>query len=189
MALFQHNRGTETEPSISVPLIFNGRKAIYCRDVSDPGEKHIVLVNSVKAMESPERVIPSLVWVDVPDRIYNFLPHALYFCSKSGLEFRGRNRLIEDWELSLWARLLAVDDDKGAGEMIESRAEVVNSIPHDAKQRWRDRVSLQDVDDWLKGIAIDIYPQGVRTRAIKNPHSGLEVLDMFFGPLDFLSNS
>lgn len=94
-----------------------------------------MLVDDIKAMESPERVIPSLVWVEIPDRIYNFLPHALYFSCKSGFEFRGRDRPVENWELDLLSRLVPISSDKCASEMIESGAEIVDSVSSNAKER------------------------------------------------------
>jgi len=189
IALFQYRRSTETDPSISIPLVPNGGRSANRCDISDPGEKHIVFVDGVKAMESPERVIPSLVWVDVPDRIDDFLPHALYFCSKSGFAFRGRNRTVEDWELGLWTGAFPIGADKLTGKMVQSAAQVMNSIPNNAKQGWRNRVSLEDLNNWLRGVRLDIYAHGVGLRISEDAERGFELLDMFFGPLDFLSNA
>jgi hypothetical protein len=189
LALFQYSKFPEVCPSISIPLIGDEGITIYSSDVSEASEQHIVLVDGVKAMESPERVIPSLVWVDIPDRIYSFLPHAMYFCRKTGFELRGRNRSVENWEFDLIRDFLPVSDNKGACEMIEGASQVVNGIPDDAKQLWRDRISLKDMDSWLRGVCIHIYVDGIRISASEGAQLHPEISDMFFGPVDFLANS
>jgi hypothetical protein len=189
MALFQHCRGTETEPFISIPLISDGRRPTNCRDISDSSQKHIVLVDGIKAMEPPERIIPSLVWVDVADYVYDFLPHALYFSGESGFTLRGRNRAVEDWELNLWRRLEAIGPNERTSEVIECAPQIMDSVANDQEQLWWDRLSLSDMDDWLRRVRIDIYRHGVGFGVEVDTKARFEVIDMFVGPFDFLSHA
>ncbi len=116
------------------------------------------------------------------DRIDDFLPHALYFCCKSGFELRGRNRTVEDWELSLLGGDLPISMNKSVGEVIQGAPQVVDGVSGNGQQFWRDWIGLEDVDSWIRSFSIEIYSQGIRFGSHKDAKSGFEVLDMFFGP-------
>ena len=190
LALFESQRNPwDTDPTITVPLIGDGRKTIYCGDATPSHDKHIVLVRNVKAMEPPERVIPSMVWVDSPDSVYSLLPHALYFVLKSGFALRGSNRIVENWELSMWGDDPVLGADESASQMVKGCPEVVNSVAQNAPEIWRDRVRPDDLNNWIQGIGFDIYPNVIRPRINVAVQTGFEITDVLFGPLDFLSHS
>jgi len=42
-------------------------------------DEEAMLVDVIKTMESPEYVIPCLVWFDRADKVYGILPHSLYY--------------------------------------------------------------------------------------------------------------
>src|ERR1019366_2717360 len=129
VVLFQRegNAGNAS-PLIANPLITHSGKAVDASNSAPRRDEHIVLVNSVEAMEPPEGVIPSLVRVDVPDRIYGLLPHSLYLSVKSGFVFRGNRSMVENREFGLGGRGLIVPEDESAGEVVESGSEVLDSI-------------------------------------------------------------
>ena len=60
-----------------------------------------MLINAVQGMETPKRVIPSLVWLGSVDSVYSILPHALYLSRLSGFVLRGG---IEDREVDMKER-------------------------------------------------------------------------------------
>jgi len=189
LACFHNRRDAGySEESITVPSTLYRWQPAYRRDASESSDKHVVFVDNVKAMESPERVIPSLVWVDVPDRLYDVLPHALYLSSESGLTFRGCERTVKDWELSLWSRLGAIGPDERTREVVECGAKIVDCIAKDQASTWRQRISLEDMDRWLSRLTLHIYPQAIRLSGVETSKFGFEVLDVLVGPLDFLSD-
>lgn len=89
-------------------------------------EKQAVLVDVVKFMEMPERVVPAFVWFDRIDSVNRILPHALYFSTKSlSHVFIGsvRNR-----EACLRTDLVPSNLDKMTGQVIKRTPEVLQNI-------------------------------------------------------------
>jgi len=189
VALFQHcGHSGDTSPYIAIPLVKNGREAIYCRDSSVGRDEHVVLIDGVKTVETPQRVIPSFVWVNIPDRLYDLLPHALYLGGKSGFTLLGRNRAFEDWELRMWSGDVASAPNESTCEAIEGTPQIVNRVAHNCGGSWWEGLCLEDMDHWLRRVRFDIYPQAVRLRIDECPKGDFEIGEMFLGPFDFLAN-
>ena len=74
---------------------FTWRDAAEVIRVSDC-DQQAVLVDVVKFVEQPQRVVPPFVWFDRVDCVYSILPHALYFSRTFGFVFRGTVRNWED---------------------------------------------------------------------------------------------
>jgi hypothetical protein len=148
-----------------------------------------VFVDSVKATETPEKDIPSLIWLVTKDLIYRLLPHSLYLSVKVGLVILGNNRALEDWEFYLGPRIVPICADKGTGEVIKSGAKVLNGIPTNDTELRRNGVSLEDMHKWLSGIRVHLYRSGVGLSRKEFSQSSFEIRDVVIGPLDFLSHA
>jgi len=48
------------------------------------GKQGTMLVNNIKLMDAPERIVPTFVWAERINSFYRFWPHALYFSSLTG---------------------------------------------------------------------------------------------------------
>lgn len=92
---------------------------------ADP-EDFTVLVESVKFVEEPQRVIPSLVWLPSRDVFYGILPHALYAFLQKGL--RVFNQGVANGETGMSCRTPSVGNDQLPSQMVETAPEVVQSI-------------------------------------------------------------
>jgi hypothetical protein len=79
-----------------------------------------VFVNIVESMEEPQVIISSLVWLETPNNVLRFLPHALYFSVKPGFVLRGERFPFHNREASHTRNgLTAVGLHERPGEMIE----------------------------------------------------------------------
>lgn len=185
VALFQRKGDAgNPSPSIANPLIAEKRSTSDGGDVSPSGDEHVVLVDSVQAMESPEGVIPSLVRVSCADRIYGFLPHALYLSAKSGFVTRGNRSVIEDREFGVARRGLVIPADEATGKIVQGSSEVLDDIPGNEGNLWRNPACFHDVDKWLTGLRISIYLQAVGVSFNERRDGDFELLDTLVGPLD-----
>lgn len=190
LAFFQyHGTSGNPSPAIAIPIGIEGKDPIYCCDASEGGYKHLVLVDNVEAVEPPEGHISSLVWVDTPDRVDGFLPHALYLSATRSFLLCGRRRVVHDWETGAFSDGISISQDEDTSDMIQGTSEVMDGVAAGNGNDWRNGISLEDMDRWLGGLRFHIYHQGVRISSPETVDLGFDLGDMLFGPLDFLPNS
>ena len=114
--------------------------ASYVRRAS--GKQQAVLVDTVKLMDLPDRVIPSFVWFDRVDRVFSRLPHALYFSTEERrCVFVG---VLRNGEASLRSDSVAPAflGNEMAGEMVKGTSEIlenVSSLQTDRAMEYRER--------------------------------------------------
>jgi hypothetical protein len=164
-------------------LIHDWRKAVDGSTTSPSCYKKIVLVDVVEAMESPELIIPSLVWVGIPDNLYDFLPESLYLSAKNSFVTRGNRRMIEDWE-GVPVDSFPIGEHQSANEIIQSRTEVLKHVPSEQTNFWRNGICLDDMNKWLSTLKIALYPQVVGISSKEGSEFDFELVDSLFGPLD-----
>lgn len=75
--------GVASSINVRRPNAFTWRHAM-CRIGRSDSKQKAVFVDCVKSVETPERVIPSFVWLDRIDSVNRILAHSLYFSSKVG---------------------------------------------------------------------------------------------------------
>ena len=184
VALFQREGDArEPNPPIADPLIHDWRKAVDGRETSPTCHEKIVLVDVVKAMKPPERIVTSLIWVGIPDDLYDFLPDALYLSAKSSFVVRGSRLMIEDWE-GVPVDSFPIGEHQSANEIIQSRTEVLKHVPSEQTNFWRNGICLDDMNKWLSTLKIALYPQVVGISSKEGSEFDFELVDSLFGPLD-----
>lgn len=143
-----------------------------------------MFVSNVQLVETPEGVVPTLVWLDSHDRIYGVLPHALYLSRKSGLLLFGGWCQLGDWKARILSRLAIVRQDQPIGEVIQSTPEVLNGVPGNEPNVGWNRSNLGDPIDFVSTIRVKIYSDGVRVGLHEGSRGRLEIVDVFVGPID-----
>ncbi len=184
VALFQREGDArEPDPPISDPLIHDWWKAVDSRDPAPSCYEEIVLVDVIKAMKPPEFIVPSLVWVGIPNNLYDFLPDALYLSAKSSFVGRGGRRMIEDWE-GVPIDSFPIGAHQSANEIVQRRTEVLKYIPSEQTNLWRNGISLDDMNKWIATLKVVLYPQAVGVFPKESSEFNFELLDSLCGPLD-----
>lgn len=148
-----------------------------CRD------QQTVLVDNVKFVQVPERVIPTFVWFDRPDRLYSVLPRALYFSLNGRFEFRGS---IDNGkgDLRKRSRLSGSDAYELICQMIESAADVTDGVACDDRYAQGNRITNAKVADALSGLRIVLDSSSVWVGCEKTCDLTLEIKDVLIGPLN-----
>ncbi len=148
------------------------------------GKEQAVLVDCVKAMEFPERVvpIPSFVWFERIESFNNVLPKELYFSTNVGRHvFRG---VVDNWELSP-TRDHTGGPRKLVGQMVESAPEIVQSIPNDDRNFQGDIANTNQVVAALSCVEIILEPNTIWFGIPERLKGQMQILDVLFGPFDF----
>ena len=158
-------------------------------DCGPDSYQNSMLVDIVESVESPEGVIPSLVWLAGLDCLYRCLRHSLYFSGRFGFVFRG---IIADREISRLENLRvcrAVDHRKVVSEMIQSRPEIEQHISRYAADAQRDIVGLHEiVNTCLRNIVVRLDANHIGIRIKEGFDFRFEIADVLFGPFDFRPN-
>ena len=111
-----------------------------------------VLVDIVKLIESPEKIVPSLVRFGRVDSIYRRLRHALYFSFTRGFVFCGAVRVdYGETDLLLFgstkdnALLGAPDLHEMPSEMIEGTSHVIDGLPGEQRDNGDHKLGTGDI--------------------------------------------
>ena len=91
-------------------------------------DQKAVLLDVVKSIENPEKIISSFVWFERIDRGERVLSRALYLSLFFGFVFRGvvRNRKINP--IGIWRCVPGIGTDKLVGEMIDGTHQILNDV-------------------------------------------------------------
>jgi hypothetical protein len=148
-------------------------------------DEKTMLVDIIKTMESPENVIPSLVWFDSADKVNDILPHSIYFSAERGLVFWGARPVVGDREHGAGGWFSAVGDDQGVGQVIEGASEVLEDISSQgAKAGWDDQIPRQTIERLLC-LGVALYDDGIWVRTGELAKLDLKVSEVMLGPLEF----
>jgi len=171
--------------SYHVVTQFSMEAGIDKRDRGASGHQKAMLVDTVEAMEPPQGIIPSLVWLDSLDRIYSTLPHALYLSRKSGLLLLGERFTIADWEADIFGRFgLRSNPDESARQVVQSASHILNRISSDQTEMGWNRSNFCDCVDSLLTLRISLYSGTVRVGFGELDSGSHEIVDVLIGPLD-----
>jgi hypothetical protein len=165
----------------SVNMLSDAPVVDECTD----SEQKAVLVDVVKAMEPPERVIPSLVWFDRADNVYRVFPHSIYFSSEHFLFMWGGKRLVEDWESGLICDRAAIHGNETAGQIVKGTPQILENISSNQAQLDRDDQILSQAIDSLSRVRVSLYDEAVGARIYEAEQRDLEIMEVFVGPFDF----
>lgn len=142
-------------------------------------EEQTVFVSIVKLSEFPEKIVPSLVWFDSVEKVFERLPKALYFSSlHGGLVLRGG---FEDWEIYPHAggNYSAV---QVVSSVIEGAAKIPNSITDHQGDFVFDRGELAQAKNEFSRIRIMLTFDSVWVGFDDGIASSIEVIDVLVGP-------
>lgn len=150
-----------------------------------------VLINVVKLIDCPEKIIPSLVWVESVDSFFHRWRHAVYFAVSGLFIFVGTvvNRKIDVTE---WPSFISWDSDsfssdkyQHVGQMVQGAPEVLNGVSGDGAHWGGNILAIDECIDWLTGLRIALGPDFIWCSAKKRPHDDFEIVDVLLGPLGF----
>lgn len=154
-------------------------------DESTAGNQEAMLVNIIEAMESPEGIVPSLVWLDFANQAHSIFPHSLYFSTEGFLVFWGERDIVGDWETGVRSRFIPVGSHQCAGEIIEGTPKVLENVSGDkAQMRGNNKIFLETIKRLLC-LRIALYNDGVWVRIGEPAKLDLKVLEVLLGPLCF----
>jgi hypothetical protein len=139
-----------------------------------------MLVDSVKLMESPEKVIMSAVWTECVDEIFGFFGHTFHFSTRFGF--------IELLSLKNWKVDHRIVDSRTtrefAGQMIQSGSEIVSDV---TKQESNIGTDFRDVpQDKLRAIrfSVELGNTEISVRVDESCPLDVQISDVIFGPFD-----
>jgi len=142
-----------------------------------------VLIHNVEAVQLPEGVVPSLVWLDRVDRVDRVLPHALDLSQLSGFVFLGG---IEDREIDVIERtwLGRPDQDELVGQMVESASQVLQDFPSDHVDHCWHLTHADEVVNELSRLRIALGADYVRVGGEERLEDVIQLSDVVLGPFD-----
>jgi hypothetical protein len=132
-------------------------------------------------MQAPERVVPSLVRLQIRNQAHRLAGHALYLSDTVGFVFLD---VLADWESdAATPRSLTSREDQLPNKVIKCRSEVVNRITDNCGPfgPWLSG-ALKPEDD-LPGVII-LSDQSIRLDPAKRQDSVIEVSDVLIGPFN-----
>ena len=150
------------------------------------GKQQAVLVDTVKLVDSPERIIPSFVWFDRVDRVLSVLPHALYFSTEERrCVFRGSLRNGEASVRSDGAAP-AFFGNEVASKVVKGAPEILENVSSPKTDIQGDIGNADDIIGALSRFRIILEPDVIWTSAGEcSAQDALQVYDLLFGPLYF----
>jgi hypothetical protein len=142
-------------------------------------QNKVMLVDSVKLMESPEKIIVSSVWTDTVDKVLGLWGDALCFSARfSFVDFH----VLADRKVDSWVRYSNTSSKLGS-QMIQGRPEIVSDIPYKQSDI---RINGRDItQDELRRVRFSIE-LGNTDISIRHESDSLvaQVTDVIFGPFD-----
>ena len=144
------------------------------------GKQQFVLVDNVKSVELPEKVISTLVWVETVEALYRKLPHALYFSGSLGPVLVGG---VTDWETAYARWLISSSFDHSTGDVVKSGPEIVDCVPGDGGEVEGDARNFDGIKADISRFRIDLASDFVWIEIPEFCESGVQLLDVLIGPL------
>lgn len=147
------------------------------------GDQQLMLVEVVKFFESPEFVVPSFVWFDLVENVYNILPQVLYFSSKAGkLIVRGA---VSNGEVHIPPiRKGRVSLDKVPNTVVEGASEIAENVPSDQRNFLWNGLDATKIVDELSRLRIVLTFDSVWMGFVESVTHSLEVTDVLAGPFN-----
>lgn len=151
------------------------------RVYANHGQQDSVLVRIVEGVESPERLIPSLVWVENLYRFERILPKAGYKFVEKGWKVFGAGSYRE---FGIGVRSPLRAENETASSVIERAAQVMKRISSLQSDLLRDRGKIREIESDLVGLLIEFSSERtwleIPERLIAR---GFKLVDVMFGPL------
>lgn len=150
-------------------------------------DNQAVFVDVVKFVETPERIIPTLVWFNRVDSFNRIWPHALYFSSSVGFVLRGvvgvRNR-----ETGLPIGRSAADENELISQVVKGAPDIMECVSSDNRQSHGDFTHADKIIDQLSCLRVALGSDYVWVGHKERPDFCLKITDVLFGPFDFYAD-
>jgi hypothetical protein len=145
-------------------------------------EQDTMLVDDVEFVDLPEDVIPSTIRLGSIDEIYSVLPHAFYLSGNFGIVGRG---IFDDWIRDMVGSSVCASSNeiKLLREMVERGTKIVECVPDQNADDWRDRIDLAEIVDSISRLSIYIAADAIWIGGEELADSGIQILDVEFGPV------
>jgi len=158
------------------------------------GEQGTVLVDVVKLVDSPERIIPASVRFESVDSFFSLRPHSVYFSNLNGfvLGHALSNRKTDLPINGAGRQVGGADKNELLCEMIQGGSEIVNNVSGDAN-----RVERKSRDSLKVGVANEsdgvwrdtrLWISMDYCRVCKGKNLGCEITEMLLGPFNLYLN-
>jgi hypothetical protein len=144
--------------------------------------KHPVFVENVKLVKFPEVIVPSTVRLQGINEGYQCGLHSLYFSGGFGFVL---GMSLANRKVGRFARRTPTNLNQLPSQVVEGGTQVVNGVPDDRGDDFRDLLSDLDPVDLLCGLRIELDPVSVWVSGTERLPCGIEITDVVFGPLDF----
>jgi hypothetical protein len=143
--------------------------------------KQSMLVNYVDFVEGTDGVISSDVWLyDINYQIADVLPRDLYFSTiDSCYKFLPR---LPDGEVAILGRGTTSDGNNLAGRKIKSGPKVMNSIPEDEGDAFRQRLGIEP--QYISTCKISIDANTASASFKEGDEGSVQLIDVLVGPFN-----
>jgi hypothetical protein len=149
------------------------------------GHQELVFIRDVELVESPERIVLSLIRFGFLDEVHRSLRRSIYFGGVAGFKSIGA---LEDRKSVLFADRIALGTNHLANEQVEGRTNVVDAIPGDGAPEKRRLLGDFDSPDQIARMRL-VITNGSVGLSLKEPLiPGLEITEVMFGPFDLCPN-
>ena len=148
-----------------------------------------MLISIVESMESPERVITSLVRIERRDLVDDILPHSSYFSMASAGVILGS---LEYWEGGLRNVVCGVCGKREfTCQVVQRRSQILQRI---SDEEGNTDGYFRDIRDLVEGLSRCKIVLGLTTArvslptVVELPQGRMQIVDMLFGPSKFGRN-
>jgi len=163
------------EPNVSLALPFDCRAVIrHCY-----GADESVFIGVTKLVQSPEKIIPSFVWLERAYQVRNFLREF----SATTVEGRFVSGGISNREESVVSANSSQRSD-GTDRLIESRPEIINSVDDMAVERQWHRFSQFELEELVSAVIVQIGNSGVSVGLKEGIHFPFKLGKVILCPCD-----
>jgi hypothetical protein len=148
-----------------------------------------VLVDIVKMVEAPKRVIPTFVWFDRVDSFFSRLPHGTYFSSLAELVSLG---VTEDRKAYLPPRRVPLSpNNKRICEIVQDPPKVVDGVAQDRRKLQWNIPHARHIKNQIARLRLTLTSNNIRLGIApqKGTDFELQVTDVLFGPFDFYTDT
>ena len=173
------------EPEVPIWADEHSRDSDQCVNLNDRRcycYNSVVLVDDVKPMKLPHRIVPSIAIYHTENEPLGLGADALYFGYGSGFKSFGS---LSDRESVTKGITLSIRSNQITNEAIKSGSQVVDNVSDDtAKGDWNTFLD-QHAANILAGLRIYLSYQSVWVGIMECIDCNLEVLNVAFGPFNF----
>lgn len=160
---------------------------IHAPVVGTNRDQQTVFIDVVKLAETPEDVIPTLIWFERVDSVDGRLFHARYFSCSVGFVLRGI-RGIGNREGGLSVGCPTADDNQVVDQMVKCAPQIVEGIPCDRRQPRRGLADADEIIDQLSSLRVTLGPDYVWVGHRERADFRLKITDVLFGPFDLYAD-